>query len=139
MAVAAMCGMAPNANANIDNPAGAKAGEIYRWESNNPGEFEQKCKEDDGIIGLFTYAADGADWDSQFFIVFADAVVPSGTEVEISFQYRKSEDSGVVKFNAQGHADHTLTTMVGSHLSAPLHGRISQQPLPLLVRSVLLH
>lgn len=105
MAVAAMCGMAPNANANIDNPAGAKAGEIYRWESNNPGEFEQKCNVDDGIIGLFTYAADGADWDSQFFIVFADAVVPAGTEVEISFQYRKSEDSGVVKFNAQGHAD----------------------------------
>ncbi len=105
LAVAVMCGMASNAKAEIDNPAGAKAGEIYRWESNNPGEYEQKCNVEDGIIGLFTYAADGADWDSQFFIVFADANVPSGTEVEISFQYRKSEDSGVVKFNAQGHAD----------------------------------
>lgn len=105
LAVAALLGTANVANAEIDNPKGARAGEIYRWESNNPGEYDQLCKPENGVYGLFTYAADVQDWDSQFFWVFADAVKPAGTNVHVKFEYRKTEGSGTVKFNAQGHAD----------------------------------
>ena len=106
LAVATVFGMATNiANAEIDNKDNAKAGEIYRWEANNPGYYEQFCEPENGVYGLFVYAADANPWDSQFYLVFADAVVPAGTPIHIKFEYRKAEGSGVVKFNAQGHAN----------------------------------
>lgn len=105
LAVAALLGTANVANAEIDNPKGAKAGEIYRWEANNPGEYDQKCDVSKGIVGLFTYAADANPWDSQFFIVIANDIIPAGTNVSVKFEYRKGEGSGTVKFNAQGHGD----------------------------------
>ncbi len=105
LAVAALFGTANVAKAEIANKDNAKAGEIYRWEANNPGEYEQLCKPENGVYGLFTYAADAQDWDSQFFWVFADANKPAGTVVHVKFQYRKTEGSGDVKFGAQGHAN----------------------------------
>ena len=106
IAIATVFGMATNiANAEIANKDNAKAGEIYRWEANNPGDYEQLCEPENGVYGLFVYAADANPWDSQFYLVFADAVVPAGTPIHIKFEYRKAEGSGVVQFNAQGHAN----------------------------------
>lgn len=105
LAVAALFGAANVANAEIDNKDNAKAGEIYRWESNNPGEYDQLCNPANGVYGLFTYAADSDPWSSQFFWVFANENVAAGTPVHVHFEYRKTEDSGVVKFNAQGHSN----------------------------------
>ena len=105
LAVAVMFGMASNAKAEIDNKDNAHAGEIYRWESNNPGEYDQLCEPDNGVYGLFTYSADSDPWSSQFFWVFSDELVPAGTDCHVSFEYRKAAGSGVVKFNAQGHAN----------------------------------
>ncbi|MBO7593898.1 MAG: leucine-rich repeat protein [Salinivirgaceae bacterium] len=104
-AIVVVFGIATNdAKAEIDNPQNAKAGEIYRWETNNPNYYDQLCEPDNGVYGLYTFAADQADWDSQFFLVFADAVVPSGTKIHIKFDYRKGE-GGAVSFKAQGYAD----------------------------------
>ena len=105
MAVAALFGMANVANAEIDNKDNAKKGEIYRWEANNPGEYDQLCEPENGVYGLFTYAADANAWDSQFFIVLADADIPCGTQIDVKFEYKKGAGSGVVKFNAQGHSN----------------------------------
>ncbi|MBO4603054.1 MAG: leucine-rich repeat domain-containing protein [Salinivirgaceae bacterium] len=104
-AIVVVFGIATNdAKAEIDNPQNAKAGEIYRWEVNNPNYYDQLCEPENGVYGLYTYAVDQGDWDSQFFLVFADAVVPSGTKIHIKFDYRKGV-GGAVSFNAQGHAD----------------------------------
>ncbi|MBO7594881.1 MAG: T9SS type A sorting domain-containing protein [Salinivirgaceae bacterium] len=114
LAFAVMFGMASNvAKAEIDNKDNARKGEVYRWESNNPGDYDQLCEPDNGVYGLYTYAADAADWDSQFFLVFADEVLPSGKTVHISFDYKKG-DEGAVQFNAQGHANpHTYVNNDG--------------------------
>ena len=102
LAIAAVFGMASAANAEIDNPAGAKAGEIYRYEANG-SDYEQLLNPSDGIYITQTHANDANDWDSQFFIVFADAVVSAGTPISISFEYKKEGDP--VQFGAQGHGD----------------------------------
>ena len=89
----------------IDMPGAkdAKAGDIGRHETNS-GVSEWMTPEN-GVYGLHVFAADESDWDSQFFIVFADQVVPKGTIVSVKFEYRKAENSGIVKFSAQGLAD----------------------------------
>lgn len=103
LAGAVVFGMANVANAEIDDPAGAKAGDIYRYEANPTEEFDFLLNPSDGIYITKPHANDANDWDSQFFIVFADAVVPAGTPVSISFEYKK--EGGAVTFSAQGHAD----------------------------------
>ncbi|MBO4602674.1 MAG: leucine-rich repeat domain-containing protein, partial [Salinivirgaceae bacterium] len=106
LAAAVMVAMASTvAKAEIDNPSGAKKGEIYRWESNNIEYYEQLCEPENGVYGLFAFASDEHDWDSEFFIVIADELVPPGTKIDVKFEYRKREGSGVVKFYSQGHAD----------------------------------
>lgn len=112
LAVAVMCGMASNvAKANIPDPDKAKKGEVWRNEAN--GGVAELCEPENGVYGLHTFAADAQDWDSQFFIVFSDELV-SGGSCTISFDYRKAEGDGDVKFNAQGHADpHTYVNNDG--------------------------
>ena len=104
LAVAAMLGTTVNAFAeDIPGAADAKAGDIGRHESTSG--VNEWLKPENGVYGLHTFAADANDWDSQFFIVFSDNLVAAGTPIEVSFEYRKAEGSGVVKFNAQGHAN----------------------------------
>lgn len=103
LAIAAVFGMASAANAEIDNPAGAKAGEIYRYEANPTEDYTQLLTPSDGIYITKPHANDANDWDSQFFIVFADAVVSAGTPISISFEYKKEGDA--CTFSAQGHGD----------------------------------
>ena len=104
LAVAAMFGAATTAFAgDIPGAADAKAGDIGRHET--ASDVNEWVNPDNGVYGIHIFAADANDWDSQFFIVFADANVPAGTPIDVKFEYRKAEGSGVVKFNAQGHAD----------------------------------
>ena len=104
MAVAAMFGMATSAFAgDIPGKETAKAGDIGRHET--ASDVNEWVNPDNGVYGIHVFAVDANAWDSQFFIVFADAVVPAGTPIDVKFEYRKAEGSGVVKFNAQGHAD----------------------------------
>lgn len=104
LAVAAMFGAATTAFAgDIPGAKDAKAGDIGRHET--ASDVNEWVNPDNGVYGIHVFAADANDWDSQFFIVFADAVVPAGTPIQVKFDYRKAEGSGVVKFNAQGHAD----------------------------------
>ena len=104
MAVAAVFSMATTAFAgDIPNAAYAKAGDIGRHET--ASDVNEWVNPENGVYGLHVFAADENPWDSQFFIVFSDKVVPAGTPIEIKFEYRKAEGSGTVKFNAQGHAD----------------------------------
>ena len=104
IAVAAVFGMATNAFAgDIPGAADAKTGDIGRHET--ASDVNEWVNPENGVYGLHVFAADANPWDSQFFIVFADAVVPTGTPIYIKFEYRKAEGSGVVQFNAQGHAN----------------------------------
>ncbi len=90
--------------AGIPNPEGTKAGEIWRWESNNPdGPFAELQVPEDGVYNLQTYANDYNDWDSQFFFVISDDTLSAGTPVSIYFEYASDGDS--VVFNAQEHGD----------------------------------
>lgn len=103
LAVAAMFGMAANAFAeDIPGAKDAKAGDIGRHET--ASGVNEWLNPENGVYGLHTFAADANDWDSQFFIVFADAPVSKGTPISIKFDYRK-DGEGAVKFNAQGHGD----------------------------------
>lgn len=112
LAVAVMCGMASNvAKADIPNPDKATKGQIWRHELN--GGVDELAEPENGVYGVHVFAADGNPWDSQFFIVFSDELI-SGGSCTISFDYRKAEGDGVVKFNAQGHADpHTYVNNDG--------------------------
>ena len=104
MAVASVFSMATSAFAgDIPGAAEAKAGDIGRHET--ASDVNEWVKPENGVYGLHVFAVDENPWDSQFFIVFSDKVVPAGTPIEIKFEYRKAEGSGTVKFNAQGHAD----------------------------------
>lgn len=104
MAVAAVFSMATSAFAgDIPGKETAKAGDIGRHET--ASDVNEWVNPENGVYGLHVFAADENPWDSQFFIVFSDKVVPAGTPIEIKFEYRKAEGSGTVKFNAQGHAD----------------------------------
>lgn len=104
LAVAAMFGAASTAFAgDIPGAATATAGMIGRHET--ASDVNEWVEPANGVYGIHVFAADANDWDSQFFIVFADKNVKSGTPIEVAFEYRKAEGSGVVKFNAQGHAD----------------------------------
>lgn len=104
LAVAAMFGAATTAFAgDIPGAADAKAGDIGRHET--ASDVNEWVNPANGVYGIHVFAADANDWDSQFFIVFSDALVPAGTPIQVKFDYRKAEGSGVVKFNAQGHAN----------------------------------
>lgn len=112
LAVAAVFGMANVANADIDNKDNAKAGEIYRWETNATEEYTQLLEPADGVYIVKTHSNDSDPWSSQFFIVFSDENLPAGTNVELSFEYKCEGDS--VTFNAQGHANpHTYVNNDG--------------------------
>ena len=104
LAVAALLGMVGSAfAANIPNPELTTEGQIWRHETTSG--VNQLLEPVNGVYGLHTFAADANDWDSQFYFVFANAVVRSGTPIHVSFQYRKTLESGDVRFNAQGHAN----------------------------------
>ena len=99
-----MFGAAVSAFADdIPGAADARAGDIGRHEK--ASDVNEWMNPSNGVYGIHAFAVDENDWDSQFFIVFADEVVPVGTPIGISFEYRKTEGSGLVQFNAQGHAD----------------------------------
>ena len=102
--ITAFFGQAFTANA-IDMPGAkdAKAGDIGRLETSS-GVCEW-LNPANGVYGIHTFAADASDWDSKFFIVFADEVVPAGTVIDIKFEYRQSDDGGDVTFNAFGNSD----------------------------------
>ena len=104
MAVAAVFSMATSAFAgDIPGAAEAKAGDIGRHET--ASDVNEWVNPENGVYGIHVFAVDENLWDSQFFIVFSDKVVPAGTSIHIKFDYRKAEGSGTVKFNAQGHAN----------------------------------
>lgn len=104
MAVAAVFSMATSAFAgDIPGAANAKVGDIGRHET--ASDVNEWVNPENGVYGLHVFAVDENPWDSQFFIVFSDKVVPAGTPIDVKFDYRKAEGSGTVKFNAQGHAD----------------------------------
>ena len=91
------------AMADIPNPELATQGQIWRYEYN--GGVAELCEPTDGIYSLDLFDEDANDWDSQFFIVIANDVLPVGTTVSVQFEYRKTEGSGNVQFNSQAHAD----------------------------------
>lgn len=78
--------------------------EIYRYETNG-NNSDVLVEPDNGVYALNTYETDVNNWDSQFFIVFADQNISVGNDCDVKFEYRKLEGSGVVKFDAQGHSD----------------------------------
>ena len=78
--------------------------EVYRYETNG-NHSDELVEPDNGVYALNTYETDVNNWDSQFFIVFADQNISDGNDCDVRFEYRKSEGSGVVKFDAQGHSD----------------------------------
>ena len=103
LAGAVMFGLATSAFAgDIPGAKDAKKGDIGRHEATS--DVNEWLTPENGVYGLHTFAADANDWDSQFFIVIADALIPTGTTVEVKFEYKK-DGEGAVKFNAQGHAD----------------------------------
>ena len=105
LAVAAIFGMAATTFAeDIPGAADARAGDIGRHETAS-GVNEWVVDPAFGIYEVDVFDSDAADWDSQFFIVFADNVVSVGTPISVQFEYRKTEGSGTVQFCAQGHAD----------------------------------
>ena len=104
LALAALVTMAGVALAGeLPDAKFAKKGDIGRHEATD--DVDEWVNPENGVYGLHTFAADANDWDSQFYFVIADALLPVGTPVEVKFEYRKAAGSGVVKFNAQGHAD----------------------------------
>lgn len=79
-------------------------GEDYHPEVNN-GNDDRFIEPDSPVFPLHVFETDANDWDSQFFIVISDELLNTGTSVDVRFDYRKFENSGVVKFNAQGHTN----------------------------------
>ena len=103
MAVASLFAVAATVNAeDIPNAADQKTGAIWRHET--ASGINELLEPENGVYGIHTFNVDANDWDSQFFIVIADANLAAGTPVDIKFDYRKDGD-GAVKFNAQGHTD----------------------------------
>ena len=83
--------------------ASAKAGDIGKSETQF--DVNEWLNPVNGVYRVNAFSVDKNDSASQFFIVFADSIVPVGTPIDVKFDYRKSEDGGVVKFNAHGHAN----------------------------------
>ncbi|MBR2194233.1 MAG: leucine-rich repeat domain-containing protein [Salinivirgaceae bacterium] len=107
MIAIAISGMALSTFALDDHFPGAvyaRAGDIGLHES-LPNELNEWVNPENGVFRINTFSGDEKDGDSQLYIVFADAVVAVGTPIDVKFDYRKDENSGVVKFNAEGHAD----------------------------------
>ena len=87
---------------DIPNASETKQGEIWRHEETSG--INELLNPENGVYGIHTYAEDQNAWDSQFYIIFADEPIRSGTPISVHFEYRK-DGEGDVSFNACGFAD----------------------------------